>query len=362
MGLLFIIAIIIFFVITKECLLINGKDKMFFIVNILFVAILMIISLLIYYLSDISGGQKDVLEISLWTSAAYVFALIIGFIITILTNLKKLQKPQKPHNSPNLDPTPPRNTELLFSNNSTEPNVSLDEMKNGFFTLWELKYQCNSDQRIRLERAKAETIYRLLEINPNNGTALCRSSDFYKTGEVYEVTYKHCTCPDFRSRFRPCKHIYALNMYLGIIDRNEDLYAVSPETRQKLDSLPSDIAKYFLGILKKNKGKAMFLIKKSPSSKPLFELELVKEYSTVYLLDKLFTRNDLVAKIYEDKLNYQPSKKTTKEEIIAYIIENEPRFVKKIVKRDIAVTLDQEILTNQHDITNYLIEKCKSSD
>ena len=348
MGLLFIIAIIIFFIITKESLLIKGKNKLFYIVNILFVVTILIVSLFIYYLSDISDGQKNVLRISLWISASYVFVLIIGFIATILT---------KPHTSSNLNPTPSENTEPSFSPNLTEPNISLDEMKNGFFTLWELKYQCNSDQRIRLERARTETIDRLFEINPDNGTALCQSSDFYITGEVYEVTYKHCTCLDFRKRIRPCKHIYALNIYLGIIDQNEDLYGIPLETRQKLDSLSSDIAKYFLGILKKNNGKAVFLMKKSPSSKPLFELELVKEYSMSYLLDKLFTRNDLVAKIYEDKLNYRPSKKTTKEEIIAYIIENEPSFVKKIAKKDVAVTLDQETLTNQYDIINYLTEK-----
>lgn len=351
MAFLFMVAIIIFYIISKEKLLKKGKKKTFDIANILFVVTIQFISLLIYYLGNISDGQKNAIIFSLWMSAVLVFALVIDFIVTIS---------RKPINRSNLNLTQLENDEPLFSQNLTEPGISLDEMKGAFFTKWKLEFQCDFDQRKRLERAKAETIYRLFEINPNNGTAFCYSSTYDLTGEIYEVTYKHCTCPDFKKRFRPCKHIYALNLSLGIIDQNEDLYGIPLEMRQKLDSLPSNIAKYFLNLLKKNTNRAVFLMKRSPTSKPLFELELVKEYSTSYLLDKLFSRNDLVAKIYENKLNYQPSSKTTKDEIITYLVVNEPSFVKKIVKKDVAVTLGDGIINDQFKIIDYLNEKFES--
>lgn len=254
------------------------------------------------------------------------------------------------------------NAEPLFLPNYNEPNISIEEMRDNFFNAWKLEFQCDSEQRKRLERARTDAIYRLFEINPDNGTALCYSSNYELTGEVYEVTYKHCTCPDYKKRFRPCKHIYALNVTLGIIGVDEDLSGIPQEIKDKMDMLPENVTKYFCNILKKNRDKVIFLMKKSPSSKPLFVTGLIKDTEkTTLLLDMLFSRNDLVAKIYESDLNYKPSAKTTKDDIITYLVKNETDFIRKLTRNDILAELDADVAKCSQNICDYYSESSQDN-
>lgn len=248
------------------------------------------------------------------------------------------------------------NAEPLFLPNYNEPNISIEEMRDNFFNAWKLELQCDSEQRQRLERARTDAIYRLFEINPDNGTALCYSSNYELTGEVYEVTYKHCTCPDYKKRFRPCKHIYALNVTLGIIDVDEDLSGVPVFIKEKVDLLPPKSAARFKNILLERKFKAFgsFLFKNTSLNKPLLDVGLlVKTDETEKLLSVIYTRNDLVAQIYENKLDYKPKSDDTKESIINYIVNNEPKFAKKILKNNLMVSFSKEILDNYLAVYNF---------
>lgn len=237
------------------------------------------------------------------------------------------------------------------------PKLCLSYMRDDFFGEWEWKSQCNSEQRIRLERAKTSTIYYLFKIDYERGTAYCHSSKFESTGEVYEVTYKSCTCRDFRYRFYPCKHIYALNLRLGIISRDEELDGVPQSIKDKICLLePSGVARFKKILLEhKTKLSVPFPLKTTKLNKMLLDAGLLVESGseTRKLLDIVFTRNDLVAKIYENGLEYKPKSKDKKEEIINYIVDNEPGFAKKIIKNNVMVSFSEEILDNFSAVFNY---------
>ncbi len=137
------------------------------------------------------------------------------------------------------------NTEPLNQSNQIEPIISFEEMRNNFFEKWTLSLQYNSEQRRRVERARADTVYMLFDINPDNGTAGCYSSNYDVTGKVYDVTYKRCTCQDFEKRELPCKHIYALNVNMDIIREDEDLSGIPSGVKEKMKLLPPENESYF---------------------------------------------------------------------------------------------------------------------
>ncbi len=243
------------------------------------------------------------------------------------------------------------------SNISTEPSISFDEMKRKFFVHWSIQIQSTPDQRKRFNRAKHDTIYNLLNINPNNGTAQCYSSSYDVTGVKYDVTYHSCTCPDYQKRFFPCKHIYALVINLGIMKDDADLSGIPSNVREKIELLPPESLRSFKSILTQNKNFTPFLMKTTPRNKPLLALGLIEDTENIpTLINLLFTRNDLVAKIYESNLDYKPNSKTTKDEIIRQITESNKDFVKKIIKNNVLVTLSREVVMNYKCIYSYYFE------
>lgn len=185
------------------------------------------------------------------------------------------------------------NAEPLNESSLTEPNISFEEMRDNFFKEWRLDLQCDNDQRKRLERARAETVYRLFDINPDNGTAHCYSSNYETNGKVYDVTYKHCTCPDYNKRFRPCKHIYAIYVNMGIIKEEENLSGVPDSIKEKVELLTPKSAVRFKNMLLEREFNAFgsFLLKNTTLNKPLLDVGLlVKTDETEKLLSILYTQ------------------------------------------------------------------------
>ncbi len=241
------------------------------------------------------------------------------------------------------------------------PDISFEEMKSKFFERWSLQLQSTQDQRMRFERAINEATHCLRDISSEKGTAKCFSSEYHINNEIYDVTYISCTCPDYKKRLRPCKHIYALALNLGIMHEDTDLSGIPNEIKDKMNSLPPNIANYFWSILRRN-DYTPFIIKKSASSKPLLALELIRDMEKpAVLLNMLFSRNDLVAKIYENGIDYKPKPKTTKFEIIDHIMANEPDFVKKIIKNDMLVVLDDEVAKHRQNICDYYFEHSENA-
>ncbi len=281
---------------------------------------------------------------------------------------KMLSKPYTAYNSdvpiliddsPETSPTDtiPENSEPKYTVNlnRVEPDIDFEEMKKRFFDRWSLDLQSDRAQRERLERAKNEgTCLRLQCVNPDNGTAICYSSDYEYNHLIYNVTYHSCTCPDYTRRYKPCKHMYALLLNLGVISANEDLSGIPEEIKEKIEMLPAESLKAFKKILLDHDDFKPFLIKKTPRYRPLFALELLFDTEdTLAVLNLLYSRNDLVAKIYESGLKYKPTSSTKKEEIILYLVENESAFTRNLVKTSALVRYDANLTECLHSIHSY---------
>lgn len=248
-----------------------------------------------------------------------------------------------------------------INHSSIQPGISLEEMKKRFFEHWSLQFQSTRDQRRRFARAKSQAIFCLREVNSENGSAKCHSSYYSSNNIVYDVTYSSCTCPDYKKTFLPCKHIYALALNLGIMQDDTDLSGIPQEIKDKIELLSPNISNYFWNLLKRTDHKP-FLIKRSSSSKPLFALELIIDTEKpADMLNMLFSRNDLVAKIYENNIDYKPTSETTKSEIIDYIVMNNPDFIKKIAKNDILAVLDDNVAKYRQNICDYYLEKSEGA-
>lgn len=72
--------------------------------------------------------------------------------------------------------------------------------------IWDESIHKADGQAARIERAKTQDI-KILD-QTKNGYAKMRGT----SGDIYYVTLEDCTCPDFRRRKIPCKHMYKLAM------------------------------------------------------------------------------------------------------------------------------------------------------
>ena len=251
-----------------------------------------------------------------------------------------------------------KNAEPLNTAGSPLPNISLEEMKNRFFQKWELRWQCKPQQQERLARAKSENIIlRMERFNSDNGTALCFSSKYETNRQIYEVTYNSCTCPDFTKRKDPCKHIYALVLNLGIFPEDEDLSGIPTVIKHKIELLPEQSFASFKKLLREHDDFTPFYINVSSRIKPLLNCGLLTDAGTSEsLLDMAYTRNDLVAKIYENNINYKPTSSNTKKEIISYLVKNEPDFVQKLSKSHSIVRFGDELASILINVRNFYCE------
>ncbi len=90
------------------------------------------------------------------------------------------------------------------STDSYQTNILVNEWKNPFGN-WSVEQLSKSGQEDRYKRSIFDNM-RILEINEESGVALIVGTQ----GVVYDTTLNSCTCPDFKQRRLPCKHIYLL--------------------------------------------------------------------------------------------------------------------------------------------------------
>ncbi len=356
---IFFIAVELFVYILTGLILFMNKKKKFYIINFSLSIGLILISVIRLLFLKLDYTAKQLVLIHIVFTAVCIFILALLMLIDFIC-YKKTPHVELNGNNESIIQTNPAGSSYNIRKNintSTEPSISFDEMKRKFFVHWSIQIQSTPDQRKRFNRAKHDTIYNLLNINPDNGTAQCYSSSYDVTGVKYDVTYHSCTCPDYQKRFYPCKHIYALVINLGIMKDDADLSGIPSNVREKIELLPPESLRSFKSILTQNKNYTPFLMKTTPRNKPLLALGLIEDTENIpTLINLLFTRNDLVAKIYESNLDYKPNSKTTKEEIIRQITESNKDFVKKIIKNNVLVTLSREVVMNYKCIYSYYFE------
>lgn len=81
---------------------------------------------------------------------------------------------------------------------------------NRIFVKYEDSINENSEQQIRLQRALQEDMtFKKITENKYGGTIIGSS------GKSYTVSLRHCTCPDYKQRQLPCKHMYKLALESG---------------------------------------------------------------------------------------------------------------------------------------------------
>lgn len=82
---------------------------------------------------------------------------------------------------------------------------------------WDDSIHQMPDQLTRQDRAKYDGM-RLLSVNAKTKSGTIRSQDGRST---YHVTTDSCSCPDFRGRGLPCKHMYLLDDALTPSSKNK---------------------------------------------------------------------------------------------------------------------------------------------
>ena len=99
-------------------------------------------------------------------------------------------------------------------NIANQRGISKDEWKSiKKWYKWDESIHYSKAQKERLSRAVNDGII-VRDINQKKGYGIVIGT----TGEYYYVCLDHCSCPDFKKRQRPCKHMYRLALELGIID------------------------------------------------------------------------------------------------------------------------------------------------
>jgi len=149
--------------------------------------------------------------------------------------------------------------------------------------------------------------------------------------------------------------MYALLLNLGVMLADEDLSGIPEDIKEKLETLPVESLKAFKKILHDHDDFKPFLIKITSRNRPLFALEfLYNTEDTAGVLNLLYSRNDLVAKIYETGLEYKPTSSAKKDEIISYLVENENAFAQKLVKNSALVRYDTDLVDCLPFIRSYM--------
>lgn len=92
--------------------------------------------------------------------------------------------------------------------------ISVDEWKRiKKWYKWEESVHYSEKQAERLSRAVNDDL-KIKYINQKHGCGFIIGTK----GEQYNVFLDHCSCPDYKRRQKPCKHMYRLALEIGIID------------------------------------------------------------------------------------------------------------------------------------------------
>lgn len=121
----------------------------------------------------------------------------------------------------------PASSSLSFSNSIAGQRIPTTNLEDDsrFFTLitrnflrigWDKIWDTETHRKSgQLDRIKRAVIYgdniHIVQYNPLLGIAKIEGS----SGNFYLTSGKRCSCPDYRKRLLPCKHIYKLSVFLN---------------------------------------------------------------------------------------------------------------------------------------------------
>lgn len=216
-----------------------------------------------------ADGERYKLEylIIIGICALLVFCIIIVYKqIANKTSQNSLKDTQKPIDSlnPPADYTPEMKDELrkvaafCGSSHITQKDVQkfiIHQMSEDFLSMkgwdiWNSSIHETYGQFERMERATTDKSISILSYDPKHQLAKVQG----KTA-VYLTSCKRCSCPDYRKRYLPCKHMYALAMELDgdtekciLDDKHPPLYGLTlalaghlPKSKNGVGGIRADI-------------------------------------------------------------------------------------------------------------------------
>lgn len=229
-------------------------------------------------------------------------------------------------------------------------------MVNRFLYGYGESFHCTNEQYYRFQRSmNPEKIGQIVSMDKQR--MRMRITGSYHPEQIYNVHLEHCDCNDFKERHLPCKHICRLALELGIVTSQWDLSGLTPEVREKLFSLSETHEKALLRLINKQGARGTeFDTGKRTVPAALIKAGLIDEVSRELILDKNFKKQDLLAMLSVSN-SCPVSHKDKKEEIINYIMKNEPKLAKIMSEKFYRVKYSEILFKNLEFIHRYLSQK-----
>lgn len=185
----------------------------------------------------------------------------------------------------------------------------------------------------------------------------CEMKSSRNTDKVYSVSLSSCTCKDFTERHLPCKHMYKLAIALNIIDENWNNFDIPSYLRTIIDNMsPTDLTNFYY-ILWNNIGTGIFEVRRREVPAICIEKGIFLETTTKEQfrqeLDFSYTKNDILATLAISKSPYTPNSRSTKKEMIQWIIDNDEKLLKRLRKKHYYIYYSPDICRYREPILEY---------
>lgn len=204
-------------------------------------------------------------------------------------------------------------------------------------------FHCKDRQYERFQRACSDaTIGSVVSLDKKKLCFKIRSSN--KQNVIYDTTLTSCTCTDFTTSMRPCKHIYKLALELGIVGTDWDISGIPAELKQRIEALPFDDRQDFVKLIISGTSSGSFEVKKRAVPASLVECGFVI-IDTNYrkIIEENYSKNDIIAALALAKSSFVPNSKTTRREMIDWIIENDNKILRKLCNKHYYVSFSPSI-------------------
>ncbi len=206
-------------------------------------------------------------------------------------------------------------------------------------------FHCSDRQFERFQRACSDNQIGKI-VSFDNKKMRCKIRSSVDASKIYNVTLNSCDCEDFSKSALglPCKHIYRLALELGIVDRDWDISGIPPELRQRIDALPFNDRVKFVKLIEIGCN-CDFEVKKSAVPASCIESGLICESSDYYaILDENYNKNDIIAALAVAKNEYTPTSKSTKREMIQWIIDNDAKLLRKLCNKHYYISFGLDVM------------------
>lgn len=243
------------------------------------------------------------------------------------------------------------------SQESSEP-MDFDTAKHLFLTKYGENFHCRNEQYFRFQRALSKDKMGSM-VSINRKLLKMQICSAHNPEIKYNVSLTTCDCPDFRQHRLPCKHMYKLALELGIVTPDWDLSGLSPELHTLLNDFKITHTRSLFRLMdKQGHKKTFFTVSKSSVPPILVKNGFVVEDEYTNILDKNYSKKDLLT-FLELSSDYNASSTDKKEDIIKYIVQNEPKLAKTLSEKFYRISSSDMTMDNFDYIYRFLEQQLK---